>query len=117
MSHTSDFLVILVDCNATAWEGIDNPKGNFGDILQSVLLFSNSHKMLNRKNETVVIAMNPSDSWFLNAPASLGSSGQKKSSYVVDRLLDHYNASSLAETPVSPYCSLAKALSKAMCGE
>ena len=114
MGENFNYLVVIIDVNSFAWESHQSiGNGNFGDVLQSVNLFCNSHKLLNRKNDCCIIAIDSNKSSFINT---------KKDDHtgpVSDLLACYYSSQTSARghTLSQPHCALARGLSQAMCGE
>lgn len=102
-------MVVIVDVNSSSWETLPDGMGSFGDVLQSVSLFCNSHRMLNRKNDSCVIAMGATDSWVVGTNGS----SVAEDGGPVGEVLARYSSGSGS----GKFCALARCLTQAMCGE
>jgi hypothetical protein len=138
MDGSGDLLVVIVDVNSAAWEAAaqggnasgSGSAGGFGDVLQSITLFCNSHKMLNRSNECCLVAMGADTSSFISSTNHASDTGVLKpdtAAGLIDGLLSCYSSSSSSgdgadrapegqgSPPAPPHCALARGLSQAMC--
>ena len=106
MEHSGSLLVVVVDVNSSSWELLPEACGSFSDLLQSVYLLCNGHKMLDRKNDTCIITMGS------NSTAFVGSGGSVSG---CEQVLKEFTA--VSRTAGSRHCALARCLSQAMCGE